>query len=299
MTNPQWNFIFFRSCPDSKEASAALTSSMQSLDSVLLLIALQRFPHALCTCVAAIESAIKSSRLRSALAKSNGLAAVVKVARPESAELMEFPEEQLTALGKARNRITHEGFIPRDDSEAVGLLIEVGIPFLAVCYQHFYSFDLWDAILQEYAHQWRIGTGVFQRAKEVSDLDCTYCLNGLIHLIRWNLRENFSADWEIKATVETAENGVQFAFNYKRREYFERLYALSWVFDCPLCRQPEAAVCELDSDELESKNVIPLRMACINCGFVVGKAQPFLTEALLELNVARAKEKILKGCGLM
>lgn len=277
----------------------ALTSSMQSLDSVLLLIALRRYPHALCTCTGAIESAIKSSRLRSAVEKCNGLKSVLDVARRES-DLPSFPPEQLKALGDTRNRITHQGFSPRDDPETVGLLIEVGIPFLALCYWHFYSFDFWDAILQEYAHQWRIATGVFQRVKEeLPDSNKTYCLNGLSHLIRWNLKDNFLADWEIKATGQNEGIEIQFEVNRAKRQRFEGLFDTPWVFDCPLCGEPEAVVCELDESELESRKVAPLRMACVNCGFAVSKAEPHLSEALLTASTAKEKETILKEFGVI
>lgn len=299
MTKSKPNFDFFRSYPDGEEDCKALTSSMQTLESVLLLIALKRYPHALCTCVAAVESALKSSRLSSALARTNGLGRVLEVVRRESAELAEFPQDQLKALGGARNRFTHAGFSPRDDSEAVGLLIEVGIPFLSRCYQHLYSFDLLEALHEVFAHQWRNGAGVFQRAKRISILDRSYCLNSLGHLIRWSLKERFSADWEINGLAIVEASWGSFDFQSKVRRKLELSYSTCWVFNCSLCRGIGSCVCELDNDELELRNIIPLRMTCTNCGFVVHESEPFLSEAVMKETIAQEREKILKDCGLL
>jgi hypothetical protein len=299
MTKPEAKFIFFRSYPDSEAAAIALISSMQSLDSVLLLIALSRYPHALSTCAMAIEYAIRSSRIGATSGRRDSFEELLNAASRESAEIAKFPREQLQEFRQARNRITHNGFSPQDNREAVRLLIEVGFPFLALCFQQLYSFDLWDAVIQEFVHQWRIGTSVFQRAKKISGLDPSYCLKGFAHLIRWRLKDNFSAVWEIDQLVKSEEAGTSFDFKYQQRRRLEHLYGATWVFDCPLCYDTEAAVCELDNDELESQVIIPLRMACTNCGFVVGEAQPFLSEALLEDNIAQAKEQILNEFGLL
>jgi hypothetical protein len=290
MTTIEPTFIFFRRHPESNQDCLALASSMQSFDSVLLLIGLMRYPHALCTCAAAIESAIKSSPIGVALGRSNGLKQLLEVARRESPELAIFPEDRLAEFRNARNRITHDGFSPKDDQQSVGLLLEVGFPFLALCFQHLYSFDLSDAILQEYVHQLRIGASVFQRAKDISGLDQSYCLKSLVHLIRWNLKDNFSAGWEVDALINSEEIGISFDLKYKQRQKLEYAFGASWIFDCPLCDDPDAVVCELDEAKLDIGNIIPQRMVCTNCNFTVGKTQPFLSEALLEDEISRTKK---------
>lgn len=49
---------------------------------------------------------------------------------------------------------------------------------------------------------------------------------------------------------------------------------------------------------LKSREVIPKRLACTNCGFVVRDSQPFLSEGLLGRRLAEARESILKGYGV-
>jgi transcription elongation factor Elf1 len=296
MKTPEPTFLFFRSHPKESETCIALASSMQSFDSVLLLVALTRYPHALITCAAARESVIKSSA--AGKGRSNGLNDLLQAARRESNELAAFPEDSLAEFRKARNRITHDGFSPRDDSESVGLLLEVGLPFLHQCYLHLFSFDLWDALLPDYVEQFRIGTEVYLRAKGVADLDRSYCLKGLGHLIRWSLKDSFSADWEIDELVKAEESGMGVEFKYKQRQQLEHLFSPNWVFDCPLCDEPAAVVCQLDVDALDSRDIIPIRLACTNCGLVVGKADRYLSEALLKEVVSKEKVAILKEYGL-
>jgi hypothetical protein len=297
MTMPEPSFIFFRSHPATDEARIALASSMQSLDSVLLLIALRRYPHALITCDAAIESAIKLSSAGKTLPERVGFQKLIEAAKRASNELAALADKALSDFRAARNRMTHEGFSPRDDSESVGLLLEVGLPFLQQCYLHLFSFDLQDALHPEYVRQLTIGTEVYVRAKEVVGLDRSYCLKSLGHLIRSSLKVNFSADWEIQELVKSEELGMGFEFKHEQRQKLERLFSPEWVFDCPLCGDPQAVVCQLDESELRAGNILPERLACTNCGLVVGTADLFLSEALLKGEVETARRAILKDYG--
>jgi hypothetical protein len=297
MTNQEWNFIFFRSGPATEASLAALTSSMQTFESTLLLVGLYRYPQALAACATAIESAIISSPAGALTEPGTGLRKAFRQARRHATGLGAFPKQLLDEFTDTRNRFTHDGFSPRDDGEAIRLLIEVGFPFLALCLQHLYSFDLMDAILQEYSEQLRIATTVFHQAEKVRGLDWSYSINGLAHLIKWGLKDNFSADWEI-TLIDRDNTGFQYEFNQKRREKMERLYNAFWAVKRPLCDQPDSAICELDEEELDLLNVIPRRMACVNCGFVVNKSQPFLCEALIGAVVVKDKDAILKEYGL-
>lgn len=293
---PEPTFLLFESQPKTAEAPISLASSMQTLESVFLLVALRRYPPALSTCAAAIESSIKSSSVRTE--GSDGLASVLDAARSASQDLAVFPADRLSAFRKARNRITHQGFSPRDDSESVGLLLEVGLPFLHQCYVHLFSFDLWNALPPEFEQQFRVGAEVYIRAKGAADLDRSYCLNGLGHLVMWSLRDRFSADWQIKALVRAEEVGTEFQLKYKERQRLEHVFSPSWIFDCPLCGEPESVVCQLDEGALRSGDVIPEQLACINCCLVVKKTELHLSEELLRNGASNEKQAILKEYGL-
>ena len=57
-------------------------------------------------------------------------------------------------------------------------------------------------------------------------------------------------------------------------------------------------MCELDSKQLNSLNVVPKRMACTGCGFVVSESHHFLSEVLLEGQIAKVRERALTEHGL-
>ena len=87
-------------------------------------------------------------------------------------------------------------------------------------------------------------------------------------------------------------------FKYKPRQKLKHVFSQSWVFDCPLCGEPEAVVCQLDEGALTSGDIIPGRLACTSCGLVVKKAEMYLSEALLKEDVSNEKQAILKEYGL-
>ena len=71
-----------------------------------------------------------------------------------------------------------------------------------------------------------------------------------------------------------------------------------WSFDCPICDDYQTVVCEIEANKLELFEVIPLRVACTGCGFVVGDSQPFLSAILLEKQVEAEKPQILMAYGV-
>ena len=162
--NLEPTILFFRHHPETLADSVALASSMQSLETSFFLIALRRFPHALSTCATAIETSIQASDVGSR--DKHGLQALVKKAKARSEKIAEFPDEALDRFREVRNRVTHSGFIPKDDSDASSLLLDVGFPFLVLCYSELHSFDAKTGLLPEYSGQLDIATRVHSLAKK-------------------------------------------------------------------------------------------------------------------------------------
>jgi len=298
MTSSEWTFIFFRHRPKTDEDLAALTSSMQSFETTLLLIGLSRHPHAISACASAIESAIKSSPAGALKEEGTGLRKALKQARRSSTVINQFSSMLTEEFINARNNFTHKGFSPRDDSEAIRLLLEVGFPLLALCYEHLYSFDLWQALLEEVLRQLRVANEVLARTKSAPDVEFRYCVRSLVHLIRWSLGPNFSTDWQSDVLEISEENGYSFGLKQQRKDYLERNFNTFCIVDCPLCRASDDAVCELDDNELDSSNLVALRVSCVNCGFTTGNGQQFLSEAVMGLELDSAKERVLREYGI-
>lgn len=288
--------LFLRRHPVALEDSVALASSMQSLETSFFLIALGRFPHALSTCAAAIETAIQASD--AGATDRDGLQKLMRKAIAKSQAIDQFSEEQLRRFRETRNRIVHHGFSPRDDSEASSLLLEVGFPLLVLCYSELHSFDARAGLLPQLSEQMDVATRVHSFAKERSGLDLSYCLNGFGHLVRWCFKGNFSSRWEINALTNAEETGWAHEQTTKERDSLASLFDVYWLFDCPICDGIETVVCEIDSHMLETFKVVPLRMACTSCGFVVRESHPFLSEILMEQQVADARPRILKEYGV-
>ena len=116
-----------------------------------------------------------------------------------------------------RNRIIHEGFNSKDDSESTALMIQVGIPLVGACLKDLHAFDLADSLVQEYADQLNIAKKVYQRASS-SAIDLAYCLKGLGHLIRWSLRGSFSPYWADEALHDALETGLNRHCAARKRE---------------------------------------------------------------------------------
>lgn len=273
-----------------------MASSIQSLETSFFLIALGRFPHALSTCAAAIETAIRASD--AGAKEKDNLKELVKKAKDRSEKIAEFSGDALDRFRKVRNRVTHSGFVPKDNSDASSLLLDVGFPFLVRCYSELHSFDAKTGLLPEYWEQLDIATRVHSRAKGLSGLDRSYCFNGFAHLIRWCFKRNFSSAWEIAALTKSDEIGGKYEITEEGKKDLEGLFDACWTFDCPICDEYQAAVCEIEANKLDSFEVAPLRMACTCCGFVVRESQPFLSEILLERQVEEAKPEIFKGYGI-
>lgn len=269
---------------------------MQSLESSFFLIALGRYPHALSVCASAIESCLHAANINAK--EKDTLQDLVKKAKKSSKAVDKFDDGSLDRFRETRNRITHRGFSPQDDSESVSLYLEVGLPFISVCYQEFHAFDPMDGLLMEYAEHIKAAQKVLALAKGEPNLDKSYCLNSFSHLIRWCFKRNFSAGWEIDVLIHSEEIGGKFEKTYAERQDLERLFDAPYSFDCPVCDEIQSVVAEIDSAALDLPEVRPIRMACTSCGFVVSKFQPYLAQVLLEQQVSESRVVILKEYGI-
>lgn len=296
MASQEPKFIFYRRLPTAPTLSS-IASSLQGLETSFFLIALHRYPHALSTCASSIETIIKRSPVCSS--GRQRLVDLIPVAKSASAALAAFPQGELDAFREARNRITHRGFIPKDDSESASLLIRVGFPFAALCLRELHSFDLMDGLIIEYAYHLDIAKRVYERAEHVAK-EFTYCFGSFSQYLQWCLRDNFLTNWEFEALDEGEQSFTKFDRIKKEREALEHQFnAYSSSFKCPVCRDIETTVVELDDEKLDSLEIVPLRMACFNCGFVVRSEQPFLSEILLEKQIPEERPAILKDYGLV
>jgi hypothetical protein len=300
MGSAQPTFLFYRSLPD-EPTTAALASSLQGLETSFFLVSLRRYPHALTVCASAIESILKHSPACEPLMKKSGktptLNDLIQAVRDQSPSLRGFPHPELDQFRQARNRIVHKGFSPKDDSESAELLIRVGFPFAASCLQQLHSFDLMDSLIVEHAYHLEIARRVYEKARSLAG-EFTYCFRSFGHYLQWCFRDNFLANWESDALEGDDVIFIKGERIDSEKNALERRFDASWDhFSCPICGDWDSTLVELDADALEESKVVPLRMACFNCGFTVRIGQLFLSETLLEPQVIEQRSKILKDFG--
>jgi hypothetical protein len=88
--------------------------------------------------------------------------------------------------------------------------------------------------------------------------------------------------------------GIKSQFEHKAKSDLESLLNPSWFFDCPICGGVESLVAELD---FHSDDVVTDRCACVECGFVVGKGAPYISQVVLADQLAEKRATILKEYG--
>jgi transcription elongation factor Elf1 len=293
---PNATLHFFRSLPSDPASQAALLSSMQSVETSFFLIALSRFPHALTACVSAIEYAIRESL--SKVGRKPTLQHILEQLRNRSAKAARIPAINLNRLRVFRNQLTHQGFRENDDSESTSLYIDVAFPLLEATYQDLYSFDLRDSLLQDFLELLEIAEAVHKRAKLLPDCDVSYCLNPFGHLVRLSFKESFSADWELDVLSTAEQTGEKWEKSHKMKQHLEYKFNAPWIFNCPVCKEVESVVCELDINELELRNVIPNKMICTACQFVARESHHFISKALLKNQADDACIQIFEEYGI-
>jgi hypothetical protein len=258
---------------------------------------MERFPDGLVTTASSVESAMKAAL---ALPPKDRTPATKLYAKALSLypALSSFDDNDLTSLRNTRNRIAHHGFSPRDDDVTATLLLKTGLPFLSACYKEFFDFDLLDGLAVEYGEQLRIALDVYQLAKDIPDLQLTYCFSAFSHLIRWSVRHSFMTEYEHEMSVRSEESFVACDSWDKQKRDLEAALDAAWFFDCPICGEMDTFVCELDDHRLNEGDVVLQRAACASCGLVVRKNSPFLADALCRQQIAAKRDEILRDFGL-
>jgi hypothetical protein len=316
------NFLFFRACPPNLEQTPPLASSLQSLETCFLLLSSDRYPHALLTCVTAIESAIRAQQ---------GLGSEDKTKFRELLDLIlnsplnfkhTFTHDQIRDLCEARNRIVHYGFSPHDDDPSVRLLLKTGFPLLNHCYKKFFDFYIdWRdvrlgvcafhdltpdemakvGLVPEFSDALDAVRSIYNKSKQSKNIDLTYCMIPLVYRIRHACKGNYSGITEDRLILDEGSCRAYEAEN-EAKEQLEKAFMATcptscFELDCPICGGLESIVAQIDDAQLERMEVSFKRAACVRCGLFLPD-KPFLTNIFLYKEITARREKILHAFGL-
>jgi hypothetical protein len=224
---------------------------------------------------------------------------LLEKAKALNSPLSTFDTDTLTRFRRTRNRIVHFGFSPKDDNETAGLLLDVGIPFLSGCYQHFFNFDLYDGLVVEISAQLRIARDVFvNQSTGPYPYDATDCCLALGRQIRWFLKPTFMFDWELEAADGAEVNGSKHDVISERKRALELRLEPCWSCDCQICDGFETCVCKLDGDELELGGLKIVSAVCAECGLSIPSRCSALAQMLCGDAVNADRKRILSEYGI-
>ncbi len=111
-----------------EEPQPGVLSALQAFESALMLVALNRWPSVIPLTWSGCESLLRSKY------KDLGSAPDIHVLQEkyyEDTDLLSGLNAKAHKFRKLRNRIQHEGFSPRDDSECREVFFDTGIPYFA------------------------------------------------------------------------------------------------------------------------------------------------------------------------
>jgi transcription elongation factor Elf1 len=288
---------FFRQTPADLLERPPLASSLQSFESCLFLIGLDRFPHAFVSCVTSVESALKAG-LRVPEGDRTTLEELLKRARRDVPAIEALPQDLVDRLRHTRNRIVHYGFSPQDDDLTAALTLEVGMPLLAAAYRGFFGFGLDEALVVEIGDLLRTTRIVFDRVRSEPNVRVSGCFDALGHSIRLGMR-TAAASVADDAAAERGQNiGLRFEAARERRDRLERLLKPSYVFDCPICFAPGSLVCQLVDSQLAKGQVTIARAICAECDLMIPADVPRLADALCDGQLQQRGKEILREYGI-
>ena len=295
--------LFFRETPENFLSHPPLASSLQHLETSFLLIHLGRYPHALVSCVAAVESALKAA-FDTDQDRNWNLWELLDKAQKEFPPHADFAPADINEIRKKRNTIIHEGFSPKDDEISAVLLLKTGYRLVEQCYDTFFQFPLkrkgerYGGLLSDLDRHLDISRKVYLKAKDETGLNLTYCFISFAHQIRMGIQHWSMSDWQLKVLQSEEESGWT-AWDYKQNQKRKLALEPSWDFDCPVCNEPESFVCKLDEDELDKGKISLKRGVCVHCNLIIPKNCPFLADELCEDQLDEARPKILKEYGIV
>ena len=259
-------FLFFANFADYHfdllEKNPPLASAIQSLETCLILVSLDRYPSALASCAMALESAWKAASKKGPDINVNfaEILGDINAALPKGAPAFDFKK-----FRNLRNNIVHFGYTPKDDDIAAKLIFSIGIPafFFYIKTHPELNVDLkscLDLNLLDHLNITIKVNGSNAGYKNMSSVDSSLTLR---HLIKRVLISE--PIWQDDALNQHNLGGlVEFEVKDKLRKLLHEGWKTCEDIHCPVCGQ-EQLVVQLDDAAIEKKLIIAIKGHCLNC----------------------------------
>lgn len=264
-----------------------------------MLVALERYPHAVQMCCSAIESALKAA-LKISPESRRGFIPLFEEAREKYGQFTTLKKTTVEEFKNLRNCIEHQGYIPKDDKESATQLLKTGYVLMMDIYRALFKTHLTGAdgiLIVKIGNQLDLALRVY-REKYAADPNSekATCLHAFAHSVRYLLQANFISSIDF----EEIENDNFTRFN-KKIASKENLYGIFHEYcelNCPICGSVGDLVAKVDSEKLNSREVCIEKAFCVNCNFVLSASAKYLANEVCKDEIQKNKMKILKGYGI-
>jgi hypothetical protein len=268
-----------------------LASAIQSLETCLLLISLDRFPSALASCAMAIESAWKAATNTGQDFKGDfaNILGEVNLALPKSA-----PSFNLKEFRRLRNDVVHFGYSPKDDEASARMLFSTGIPvfFMFLANHKDLNLDL-ESCLQSGLHdqlQLTLNLNQAHLKKNISAIESSQILRH--HIKRMIL--NLTIWQELALEEENLSQQIEFESKSKFKEMIKKRWHCNEELRCPVCDFTELIV-RLDETSIANGKLKGTASHCVNCDL---NLQPTILNHFIDISLTSdEKAVILRGYG--
>ncbi|CAN1494721.1 hypothetical protein MCEMIEM12_00298 [Burkholderiaceae bacterium] len=294
------HFIFFTNLADFQfkllRKNPPLASALQSLETCLLLVSLNRYPSALASCAMALESAWKAASKKGP-EKNDNFAEIlgdINATLPKEAPSFDFKNFRIL-----RNNIVHFGYTPKDDDLAAKLIFSIGLPAFFLYTQshpelHIDFISSLDPDLFDHLNVVIKINGGDAISKNIS------AVNSSLILRHWIKRSLINEPmWQDDALNQHNLSGlIEFEVKEELRKMLHDGWELCEDFRCPVCHQ-EQLVVQLDSAEIEKGLISATKGHCLNCDLNFQPGGNYLLNYFINRNLGvEEKEKILKNYGV-
>ena len=267
-------------------------SAIQSFETCLFLISINRFPSALTCCAMAIESAWKAATNAGQENKSDFATILGEVNNffPSSA-----PSFNLKDFRKLRNDVVHFGYSPKDDEVSARMIFATGIPvFFLFVKSHLSLFiDLHSCIEPDLGEQLNLTLELNKIGKRqaISTIESSVMLRHMIKRMNSNLtiwQESALDDHSLSQQIE-----------FEAKSGFKDMLLKDWhcseAIRCPVCEWDDLVV-RFEENQLSEGNLTALRAHCVNCDL---NLPPAMLNQILERILSKDKrEEILSSYGI-
>jgi len=231
--------IFFRRLPETYFTRAPIANALQLIETMLILISMERFNSALVTALSAAESLLTRDDSDGVNRDKRSLRNKLHdFEKEQPGRLKEFVDTSTEQLGAnvnqcldIRNTVTHSGYSHAHDDASAEQILDVAWPLIERLYSCVFGEELRDALVVEVAQQFEHAVKIRSASRDGDH--AAVALRPLAWTVQQYISPNFAPGflWDL--------NGEQIDFSdliHKRTDAFREVAHFDdEILPCPIC----------------------------------------------------------------